>query len=501
MALAVAVTPAEAKKKQKSPVKLAEDSIPDPANGEPLTLIISLDHQKIDVYRGTTLVVSSKVSSGMSDYPTKTGVFSILEKQRFHHSNMYSAAPMPWMQRLTRSGTALHGGVVPGYPASHGCIRLPFSFAPKLYKITNLGDNVVVARGPPSPKLIAHPNLFQPPPTQAQSSQQPEDAPGSPADGSLAITVPEDNSSKAADPEPGTAGPLASGTEATNESTNATSTMTSTDTTSYSINPSQPMAGSAPPLRILVTRRTQRDVVIGVQYILASMGYLMPQNFDGTVGKATVTAIKAFEKANGLHEKGAVTDRLVKMVYQVAGKDDPPEGHLFVRQGYNRVFDAPIVLVRPSRPLGTHIFTAMKFDPGDATTKWMAISLEGGDSTSALDRIEIPTDVRQQISEKLTPGSTLIVADASDNSAILLEGDDFLVASSDTAAVEKPKAKHTATKQAKTKKVTKPQIAEQAWLVRRRDRAWRYYSYQPPAGFPRHSLFPRWGRGNQEAYR
>ena len=109
--------------------------------------------------------------------------------------------------------------------------------------------------------------------------------------------------------------------------------------------------------------------------------------------------------------------------------------------------------------------------------------------------------MRQQISEKLTPGSTLIIADASDNSAILPEGDDFLVASSDTAAVEEPKAKHTATKQAKTKKVTKPRIAEQAWLIRRRDRAWRYYSYQPPAGFPRHSLFPRWGRGNQEAYR
>ena len=237
------------------------------------------------------------------------------------------------------------------------------------------------------------------------------------------------------------------------------------------------------------------------------MGYLIPQNFDGTVGKATVTAIKAFEKANGLHEKGAVTDRPEDGL-PGCWQRRPPEGHLFVRQGYNRVSDAPIVLVRPSRPLGTHIFTAMKFDPGDATTKWMAISLEGGDSASALDRIEIPTDVRQQISEKLTPGSTLIIADASNNSAILPEGDDFLVASNDTAAVDKPKAKHPATKQAKTKKaevkrekprpkVTKPRIAEQAWLVRRRDRAWRYYSYQPPAGFPRRSLFPRWGTGTR----
>ena len=70
----------------------------------------------------------------MRGYATKAGVFSILEKQRIHHSNIYSGAPMPWMNRITWSGTALHAGVVPGYPASHGCIRLPFSFAPKLFK-------------------------------------------------------------------------------------------------------------------------------------------------------------------------------------------------------------------------------------------------------------------------------------------------------------------------------------------------------------------------------
>ncbi|MGH6791460.1 MAG: L,D-transpeptidase family protein, partial [Methyloceanibacter sp.] len=77
----------------------------------------------MNVYRGTRLIETSEISSGMADHETKAGVFSILDKRRYHHSNMYSNAPMPWMQRLTRSGTALHGGDVPGYPASHGCIR------------------------------------------------------------------------------------------------------------------------------------------------------------------------------------------------------------------------------------------------------------------------------------------------------------------------------------------------------------------------------------------
>ena len=102
--------------------------------GEPLFLVVSTGSQKVDVYRGTTLVTTSQVSTGMPAHPTFLGAFWILEKQRWHHSNIYSGAPMPWMNRITWSGTALHAGVVPGYPASHGCIRLPYSFAPKLFR-------------------------------------------------------------------------------------------------------------------------------------------------------------------------------------------------------------------------------------------------------------------------------------------------------------------------------------------------------------------------------
>src|SRR5262249_19496770 len=127
----------------------------------------------MDIYRGITLVTTTKVSTGTPIYPTKAGIFSILEKQRYHHSNMYSAAPMPWMQRLTWSGTALHGGIVPGYPASHGCIRLPFSFAPKLFEVTTGGENVVVAHDRPVPALIEHPVLFQPiPPASVVAAKQ-----------------------------------------------------------------------------------------------------------------------------------------------------------------------------------------------------------------------------------------------------------------------------------------------------------------------------------------
>ena len=96
--LAVGAAPAEADKKRNPAKKSGEESIPDPANGEPLTLVIALNEQTIDIYRGTSLIKSSKVSSGTRGYATMAGVFTILEKRRHHHSNMYSGAPMPWMQ-------------------------------------------------------------------------------------------------------------------------------------------------------------------------------------------------------------------------------------------------------------------------------------------------------------------------------------------------------------------------------------------------------------------
>ena len=189
---------------------------------------------------------------------------------------------------------------------------------------------------------------------------------------------------------------------------------------------------STAPLRILVTRRTESDRIIGVQKLLSDMGYLEAQDFDGTLGKATATAIKAFQKANGMAETGTFNEELVKKVYEIAGKGEPPVGHLFVRQEFGRLFDGPVTFKDPETPLGTHIFTALKFAPGDTKAQWITISLQGDDSTAVLDRIEIPADLRQKISERLTPGSSLIIGDTAINTATLTKGSDFLVWAKDT---------------------------------------------------------------------
>src|SRR5690606_8804076 len=99
------------------------------------------------------------ISSGQPGHRTPTGVFSILQKARYHESNIYSGAPMPFMQRLTWSGIALHAGQLPGYPASHGCIRLPYQFAQRLFGLTRIGARVVVSHDPVAPVAIAHERL------------------------------------------------------------------------------------------------------------------------------------------------------------------------------------------------------------------------------------------------------------------------------------------------------------------------------------------------------
>ena len=503
---------------QKQPTKPDPGAIKDTNNGEPMVLVVSVGAQKVDVYRGTQLITTSAVSTGTAAHPTMIGAFSILEKQRWHHSNMYSAAPMPWMNRITWSGTALHAGVVPGYPASHGCIRLPYSFAPKLFQITTPGDNVIVSRVRPVPTLIEHQALFQPLPLPSIAmtvdvpkitAVQPISSPLSEiAAAASPVILAKAEAPTTVDSEPqvhfrteqpkaeapfphvpdiATADPdrvhaiapeiedaaKADGDNAdkTKESAQEPNEKTAGAATEIKVAaviiPSPvpvPDAASTPapagpppaaakldkgaaaaakfaadppsnaPLRILITRRTQRDRIIGIQEIFADMGKLERQNFDGSMGKATIAAVKDFQKANDLPPTGAITDELIKKVYEVAGKGEPPAGHLYVRQKFDDVFDAPVSFSNPDEPLGTHVYTALKFAPADTSTRWMTLDVQGDGTSNPLDRIQVPDELRKRISERLTPGSTLIIADTSINSANLPRGGDFVVLAKGTGA-------------------------------------------------------------------
>ena len=157
--------------RKSQPEKASKDTSRDVAKG-PLLVIISIADQRISLYDKGALIAHSSVSTGVKGHPTPLGVFSVISKSKFHRSNIYSNAPMPFMQRITWSGIALHAGDLPGYPASHGCIRLTHDFAVRLFQLTKRGTRVIIAHDDIRPSEISNAQLFVPQPKVTLASPQ-----------------------------------------------------------------------------------------------------------------------------------------------------------------------------------------------------------------------------------------------------------------------------------------------------------------------------------------
>ena len=172
LVLTLAASPAAASLDRKPKGKRIESEKKDDHSPIPpgqLHIIINITTQRVAVYSDGVFAVRSMVSTGVPGHPTPMGAFSVIGKERYHASNIYSGAPMPFMQRITWSGVALHLGVVPGHPASHGCIRLTPDFAQLLWKTTKIGARVIIARTDVVPFEISHPRLFVAKPAMAQT--------------------------------------------------------------------------------------------------------------------------------------------------------------------------------------------------------------------------------------------------------------------------------------------------------------------------------------------
>src|SRR5262252_1208080 len=130
--------------------------------GEPIMAIVSIKTQQVTFYDADGWILRAPVSTGTKGRETPAGVFAIIEKDKDHHSTLYDDASMPNMQRITWNGVALHGGPLPGYAASHGCIRMPYDFAEKLFDKTRIGMRVIISPNDAAPVAISHPALFMP---------------------------------------------------------------------------------------------------------------------------------------------------------------------------------------------------------------------------------------------------------------------------------------------------------------------------------------------------
>lgn len=399
----------------------------------PVQVVVSMEDQHATVYAGGKIVARSNVSTGKRGHTTPTGVFSILQKNRHHRSNIYSNAPMPYMQRLTWSGIALHASKsVPNYPASHGCVRLPNAFAKKLFQFTQKGAHVVIAKTDRSLSSISHPALFQsvqePTGLVARASlSDADEASTSSANGTATITI----GFQATDGPEGRYPSLAKALDIAPKPITETISVASLRLSRTDAD--EPLITLAPekstkPIRVLITRRTGRELIKDVQRLLNQLSYDAGDE-DGYMGSDTGAAIKRFQEAEGLPQTGAMSGELVREIYEASGKGVPPMGHIYVRQNFKDVLDAPIGIDNPEKALGTHFFSAQKFKAGE-DAPWTVMSLDDKPKSSrfsfmtdlevdpaamrarvVLDRLQIPDDVRTRISAILTPGSSLSISD------------------------------------------------------------------------------------------
>jgi len=176
------------------------------------------------------------------------------------------------------------------------------------------------------------------------------------------------------------------------------------------------------------TRRTGRERLKDVQSLLNQLGF-EAGDVDGYMGSATAKAVQGFQSQHEMPTTGIVTDELITALYSAAGRGLPRTGHIYVRQGFRDLFDAPVRITRPEEALGTHIYTAMQFHPLDDQVQWVGVTAEASPVTGlteALDRIEIPSHLKRQISDMLTPGTSVTISDngISDETNV---GTDFIV--------------------------------------------------------------------------
>ena len=346
----------------------------DPVDAQPaepasatLQVIVSLDEQMLRVYRGVDEIASSPISSGRSGHATPTGIFSILDKKTFHRSNIYSNAPMPFMQRLTWSGIALHAsGHVPRYPASHGCVRMPERFARDLFGMTGLHTHVVISARDVRPRLLEH-GLLQRNVTPAMLLAQQPDLRLS----SLPVGV---------DPIQ-----LAS-----------VETATATD--------APPFQAKFPP-RLLITRRAGPDLVRDAQAMLNTLGFDAGET-DGYAGRMTIRAIKGFQVEAGLPVTGTIGAVERSVLARAVGRPEGMTGHLYARRSFEPLFDLPLDAGPETAPLGTHLLIALGGDTYAATSLSPAPALQ-----DTLDGISLPESVFRYLPPTPLPGASVVISD------------------------------------------------------------------------------------------
>jgi hypothetical protein len=373
--------------------------------GEPIMAIVSIKSQQVTLYDADGWMLRAPVSTGANEYETPAGIFAIVQKKKDHRSNMYDDAWMPHMQRITWNGIALHGGPLPGYAASHGCVRLPFGFADRLFDRTRIGMRVIIAPNDASPVPFSHPALLMPnPEALAAAAVRAEPLAREAAEAAKA----DDEAKRAA-------------TIAAREAATLTASLRKLELSKRRAEAELASADNA----LTGARTDQAKMQIeGLKRRAAELGKQLDavsaeakQRLDvsnSATDAAKATEIKKADTARAADEANLSLEPVSIYISRATQK-------LYVRRATRKpvrdggeVFDAsievPVKIRNPGQPIGTHVFTAMARD--GAGLRWSAVTIDNGDDAgSALDRITIPREVLDRLAPTALPRSSIIVSD------------------------------------------------------------------------------------------
>ena len=393
------------------------------AAGEQIMAIVSLRNQRVTVYDANGWILRAPVSSGQKGRETPAGIFSVIQKEAEHYSNLYDDAYMPHMQRITWSGIALHGGPLPGYPASHGCVRMPYDFAERLFDETKVGMRVIIAPSDVAPAEIAHPALFTRKSdigaVAAARTAEAKEAASKADQARLAAMIASREAARAA-ALVRTAENLMRRAEVQVESAERTAAIVRSDEVKEEVENAKAKAKA---------RAAETEAQLA-----AAKAELQPKLDAVAAAREAAVAAEA-AKTTAAEEAHKMARALEPVSVFISRKTQ----RLYVRQAFQPILEAPVMIQDADRPIGTHVFTAMERSDGAGDMRWTVVSMPsghpdgGGEPSSrargyrdrdagptstdpsgaiaALDRITIPQDALDHIAEMAFPRSSLIISD------------------------------------------------------------------------------------------
>jgi hypothetical protein len=401
-----AVGPATAAKQARQPV----EAVAPREAGEPIMAIVSIKSQQVTFYDPDGWILRAPVSTGTTGRETPAGVFAIVEKDKDHHSTMYDDAWMPNMQRITWNGIALHGGPLPGYAASHGCVRMPFNFAEGLFDKTNIGMRVIISPNDAAPIDFAHPALFMPKREAIEAAPHRIDRLSGEAEEAIRSA---DETKKAAAVAVKEAASLpASLRKLEQQKSRADAELAFANKSLAGAKIDQARAKAEELQQKAATKAADAAAQLD-----AAKAAAQPKR-DAVAATKEAAKVAATKKAEAVK---AATDAKLALE-PVSVYISRATQKLYVRRnthkpapdGGGEVFDTsievPVTIRNPDQPLGTHIFTAMA--KSDTGLRWSVVTIESGDEPKdALNRITIPQEVWDRIGPTALPRSSIIISD------------------------------------------------------------------------------------------